>query len=122
MMLQVILYDGSCNLCKGTVNFIAKHDTNKLFTLLSLQSDEGQFYLKKYNLPTDNFDTVVLIKEDKAFTESTAVLKILKKLSHFSKYFYIFIIIPKVMRDFIYRLIAKNRYIFFKNNTTCELR
>ena len=99
-----------------------KHDTNNIYTFISLQSEEGQLYLNKYDLPTDDFDTVILIDKDEVFTASTAVLMIIKNLSSILKYLYIFIVIPPAIRDFIYKRIAKNRYALFGKSKTCELK
>ncbi|WP_415249072.1 thiol-disulfide oxidoreductase DCC family protein [Sulfurimonas sp.] len=109
----MVLFDGYCHLCNTTENFIIKHDINNLYTLISLQSEEGQLYLEKYSLPLDDFDTVILIENNKVYTASTAALMILKNLSGGVKYLYWFIVIPQVIRDFIYKLISKNRYTLF---------
>lgn len=98
-----------------------KHDSEKIYTYIPLQSEKGKTYLTKYNLPIDDFDTVILIENDKAYTASTAVLLILKNLSGFIQYLYVFIIIPPFLRDYIYKLIAKNRYTFFGKKKSCTI-
>lgn len=92
-----------------------------MYSLISLQSEEGQLYLKKYDLPIDDFDTVILIENDKVFTQSTAALMILKNLSGITSYLHILIIIPRALRDYIYKLIAKNRYSIFGKSKTCKI-
>ena len=118
-MLNIILFDGDCNLCNKTVNFITKHDSNNLYTFVSLQSQAGQSYLTKYNLALDDFDTVVLIENNEIYTASTAALMIVKNLRGFVKHLYLFIFIPRVIRDFIYKLISKNRYTLFGKANSC---
>jgi predicted DCC family thiol-disulfide oxidoreductase YuxK len=85
-----------------------------------LQSAKGQSLLKKYGLPADDFDTVVYIKAEKYFLKSSAILHIVKELGGIWKSFFIFIIIPVFIRDFIYTLIAKSRYRIFGRRESCE--
>ena len=87
---------------------------------MSLQSKEGQLYLRKYSLPLDDFDTVILIENDKAYVASTAALMIIKNLSGAVKYLNVLIVIPQRIRDFIYNLISKNRYALFCKSQTCK--
>jgi predicted DCC family thiol-disulfide oxidoreductase YuxK len=120
-MSGIILFDGVCNFCNSSVNFIIDRDTTNYFKFGALQSDEGQVLLKKHNQRTDSFDTLILIEDDYLYTRSTAALRIAKKLSGLWPLFYVFIIIPKFLRDPIYNLIAKNRYKMFGKKDTCRL-
>lgn len=120
-MSGIILFDGVCNFCNSSVNFIIDRDTTNYFKFGALQSDEGQALLRKHNQSTDSFDTLILIEGDKLYTRSTAALRIAKKLSGLWPLFYVFIIIPKFFRDPIYNLIAKNRYKVFGKKDTCRL-
>jgi len=117
----IILFDGFCNLCNGTVQFIIKRDSNYKFKFASLQSQIGQSLLKKHNLPINEIDTFVLIKENKYFIKSKAGLLVLKELNWFWKISYFFIIIPKPIRDFFYDIIAKKRYKVFGRKANCML-
>ena len=114
----IILFDGVCNLCSSSVQFILKRDKKKLFRFASLQSKAGQDYLKKFNLPGDTFNSFVLVEGDKIYTRSTAALKVAKNLKGWS-WLYAFRLVPKFIRDGIYNLIAKNRYLWFGNNDVC---
>jgi len=98
-----------------------KHDTKNLYTLLPLQSKEGQFYLKKYNLSPCDFDTVILIQNYEVYTASTAALMLIKNLSGIIRHFHFLIIIPQFIRDFIYNLIAKNRLTLFGKSKVCKI-
>ena len=118
---HIVLYDGDCNLCNTTVNFIQKRDYQKLFSLISLQSEEGQFYLQQNNLPLHNFDTAILIENNEVYTASTAGLRIIKELSGGVKYLSIFIVLPSCIRDPLYTLFAKNRYKLFGKKQSCNL-
>lgn len=117
----IILFDGVCNFCNFWVNFVIDNDKKDTFRFAALQSEKGQLLLQKLKLNTSDFDTFVLIVSNKYFTKSTAALKISKELSSIVKIFYIFIFFPKPIRDFIYDLIAKNRYKFFGKKEVCRI-
>lgn len=116
----IILFDGVCNLCNSSVNFIINRDRTDYFKFGALQSEEGTALLKKYHLNTDVFDTLILIENDRIYTRSTAALRIAKKLSGFWPLFYIFIIIPKILRDPIYKVVSNNRYKIFGKKESCR--
>ena len=114
----IVLFDGVCNLCSGSVQFILKRDKNNLFQFASLQSKPGQEYLKKFNLPADTFNSFVLVEGDNIYTRSTAALRIARNLKGW-KWLYGFRIVPKFIRDAVYNLIAKNRYRWFGKKDEC---
>jgi predicted DCC family thiol-disulfide oxidoreductase YuxK len=118
---DIILFDGVCNLCNGLVRFIIKRDKAGRFKFASLQSDIGLQWLKGFGMTNDKFESVVLIKDEKYYLKSTGVLKILRELDGIWKAFYIFIIIPRPLRDFVYNLIAKSRYRIFGKQDTCMI-
>lgn len=111
--MRVVLFDGVCNLCNSTIQFIIKRDVNNEFLFSSLQSEYGRQFLRKNNLSEKEYSTIILIEEDTYYTKSTAFLNILKHLKgyHFisKSLFYI----PKVLRDLCYSMISKNRYLIF---------
>ena len=115
----VILFDGVCNLCNASVQYVIKHDKKKLFRFVSLQSSFGESVLKQYDLPVNTFNSFILLSDNKIYTRSTAALLVAKKLSGLIKLFYGFIIIPKFIRDFVYDVIAKNRYKWFGKKEAC---
>jgi predicted DCC family thiol-disulfide oxidoreductase YuxK len=120
MYSPVILFDGICNLCNGTVQFLLKNDEKKVFKFASLQSDFAQEFLKNHQFPTDNFGTLILIENDKVFVKSEAAFKIAK---HLPKYAWmgIFSLIPRFITDFFYDIISKNRLKWFGKRETCWL-
>lgn len=118
---QIILFDGVCNFCNFWVNFIIDRDAADSFRFAALQSDKGQELLKKFKLNTGDFDTFILIDDEKFYKKSTAALRISKKLNGAWKIFYSLIIIPKPIRDFVYSLIANNRYKFFGKREVCRV-
>jgi len=118
---HILLFDGVCNLCNRVVQFVIKRDTKATIKFASLQSDAGQVLLKKVGLPTDDFTSIVLIINDKYYFKSSAGLRVLKELGGVWKLLYVFIFLPKPLRDFIYDLIAKNRYQMFGKRDVCML-
>jgi len=118
---KIILFDGVCNLCNASVNFIIDHDKNNLYKFASLQSSTGQEYLKSFDLTLDDFDTLILIDGDKFYTSSTAALMVAKDLDGIIRYLYYFIFIPPFFRDIVYKIISQNRYRIFGKNDTCHV-
>lgn len=119
-MSAIVLFDGECNLCDWSVQFILKRDPHGYFQFVSLQSEIGQTLLKKYNVPLTT-DSIVLIEKNAYYSESTAPLKIVRKLTGLWKLLYVAILIPKSLRDIVYKWIAKNRYKWFGKNEQCML-
>lgn len=115
----IILFDGICNLCNSSVQFIIKHDKKKQFRFASLQSTFGQSVLKKYNLPDNDFTSFILLENENLYTRSTAALKIFKHLNGIWPFFYAFIVVPKNLRDWGYNIVAKNRYKWFGKQESC---
>ncbi|WP_413533867.1 thiol-disulfide oxidoreductase DCC family protein [Empedobacter brevis] len=118
---KIILFDGICNLCNQSVQFVIEHDKKNQFQFASLQSDFGQNFLKENNINATQFDSVVFIEDDKFYTKSSAALKIAKYLDGIISWLTIFMIIPKPLRDLVYSLIAKNRYRWFGKQESCWL-
>ncbi len=117
--LPVILFDGVCNFCNKTINFIIGQDKNKVFRFAPLQSEVAQRLLEKYDLPKANLDSFILIDNGKAYKSSTAGLKLYKKLPWYWKWTQIFWIVPRFLRDAVYNFIAKNRYKWFGKKEKC---
>lgn len=117
----VILFDGVCNLCNGSVQYVIRHDKEGYYRFASLQSQAGQQFLRQYNLPVQDFNSFVLIEDGKVYTRSTAALKVAKKLSGMVKLLYGFIIVPAFIRDGVYNLISRNRYKWFGKKDSCMI-
>jgi len=116
----VILFDGYCNLCNATVDFIIRHDKQKKFRFASLKSDYGVEALKKISAPA-NLDSVILVYQARYYSESDAGLKIVGLLGFPWNTLTVFRIIPKKIRDKIYGRIAANRYKWFGKRDNCRL-
>lgn len=106
----IILIDGTCTFCSRSAMFIRKHCEPGTFLIFSLSSDEGKYYLNKYNFPIDYSDSIVMIEKNKVYLKSTAVLKICKKMNSVFSFLYIFIIIPPPVRNFVYNSITYFRH------------
>ncbi len=116
----IILFDGICNLCNSAVNFLLKHDKKKQFRFISLQSDEGKFFIRKYKIPA-NIDSVLLIKSSHVYFESDATVEIAALLNFPWNLMRIIKFIPRKVRDKIYRWVAKNRYNWFGKRESCRI-
>ena len=117
----VVLFDGVCNLCSTSVQFIIKHDSARTFRYASLQSNFGQQVLNEFGLPADELNSFILLEEGKIYTKSTGALRVTKKLDKLWPVLYGFMIVPKFIRDAVYRWVAHNRYKWFGKKEACWL-
>ena len=116
---SILLFDGVCNLCNRSVQFIIRIDKKERIRFAPVQSIPGQLLLKKYSVDPTVIDSVVYLSGEKVFLKSTAVLRILKDIGGGWKILYAFIIIPEFIRDYFYDLIAKSRYRIFGRRDSC---
>lgn len=116
---SIILFDGVCNLCNSSVQFVIRHDHNEIFKFASLQSETGKKYLNKFQLSENEFSSFILIENEKVFTKSTAALKVIKKLKGPIKMLYVLIVIPGFLRNIVYNIISTNRYKWFGKGSVC---
>jgi predicted DCC family thiol-disulfide oxidoreductase YuxK len=118
---SVILFDGVCNLCNASVQFIIKHDKKQLFRFAALQSAFGQNVVNKFNLADKNIDSVILLENNSVLLKSDAALRIAKQLGGIYSMLYVFIVLPKFFRNRIYDFIARNRYRWFGKQESCMI-
>ena len=116
---KVVLFDGVCNVCSASVQFIHKRDPQGHFKFAALQSDAGREILDGFGLRTDDFDTIVLVDGERHYTRSTAALRIARQLRGLWPLMYGFIVVPRFLRDAVYNLIARNRYTWFGRKDEC---
>ena len=114
---HIVLFDGLCNLCSGSVQWIIQHDKNEVLKFTSLQSEIGKKLCTEYGI-SEEYDSIIYIKNGTVFYKSTAALNIARHCGVW-KFWYVFIVVPAFIRDFIYDLIAKNRYRWFGKKTVC---
>lgn len=117
----IIFFDGVCNLCNSSVQFVLKRDKKHHFVFAALQSDVARDILLQYPTKITEKDSILLLQDKKLYAESTAALLIAKQFSGIWKLLQGFWIVPKFARDFIYRWIAKNRYKWFGKRETCMI-
>jgi predicted DCC family thiol-disulfide oxidoreductase YuxK len=116
----IILFDGVCNLCNGFINFLIDRDAKKQFKFASLQSSFGESILLKNNLPTDDYQSVIILENEELFTKSSAIFKVIERLPNW-RWLRIFKVLPNFILDGIYGLIARNRYHIFGKRDSCRL-
>ncbi len=121
MEKPLILFDGVCNLCNSSVQFIIKNDPAGDFKFAALQSEIGQDILKRFNMKTDEYGTFILYENGEIYTKSTGVLHVIKHFKNYYRFFYFFIVIPPFIRDYLYNFVARNRYRFFGKKDACMI-
>ena len=118
---SIILFDGVCNLCNSSVQFIIKRDSTCKFKFASLQSPLGKYYLDQFNLPSDNLESVILFKNGILYQKSNAAFEIVKNLDGLWPALYVFKIVPRILRDWMYTIIGNNRYAWFGKKNACMI-
>src|SRR5262245_1996434 len=117
----VVLFDGVCNVCNTSVNFIIDRDAAGYFQFAALQSDAAQPYLTHCNLPSDFLEGVVLWEDGRCFTRSTAVLRILRRLRGVWVWSYALVLLPRFLRDPAYDWFIRRRYRWFGKRDECRV-
>lgn len=118
---SVLLFDGVCNLCNSSVNFILARDPKAKFRFASLQSDEGQALLQEFEDRPSDLSSVVLIEDGQLYARSDAALRVARQLSGGWPLLYAFIVLPRALRDAVYDWIARNRYRWFGKRDSCMM-
>lgn len=118
---NIILFDGVCNLCNASVLFVIERDKKNVFQFASLQSSFGQQVLKKHQLSSSDFDSMILLQDGIIHQRSDAALRIAKELSGAWKLLYGFIIVPRFIRNGVYNFVARNRYKWFGKQEACMI-
>ena len=118
--MKVVLFDGVCNFCSASVQFIIARDKKSVFHFAALQSDAGKDVLAKHHLSQGGDpESIVLVDGDRTYTHSSAALRIAKDLSFPWFFGYVFLVVPRFLRDAVYRVIAKNRYRWWGKKDAC---
>ena len=117
----IVLFDGQCNLCSGTVRFLVPRDPRANLCFAALQSETGQRLLKKFDLSTDALDTFILIEGERCYLKSGGALRVTRYLRFPWPLLRVFLIVPTFLRDVIYDFVARNRYDWFGHLNHCPL-
>jgi predicted DCC family thiol-disulfide oxidoreductase YuxK len=119
---KLILFDGVCNLCDASVQYIIKFDKNDVFRYTALQSEVGQEIINKFNIDTAKTDSILLYSKENGISyKSTAALKIASQLGFPRNVMAIFLIVPTFIRNWVYDYIAKNRYKWYGKKDECMI-
>jgi predicted DCC family thiol-disulfide oxidoreductase YuxK len=115
----VILFDGVCNLCNKTIQFVIRHDPNEVYRFASFQSNFGKEMLQYFKINDQKFETFILLENGKIYDRSSGALRVCKKLKGGWKMLCAFLIVPKFIRDSVYNIVARNRYKWFGKEESC---
>lgn len=118
---SIILFDGVCNFCNGWVKFVIRRDRKAQFRFSSYQSEVAKRLFQAHHIDPAGVDSIILMENGHCYTESTAVLHILRKMDGIWPGLYVLIWIPRPLRDGVYRWFAKNRYRFFGKQSACMI-
>ena len=118
---HVIFFDGICNPCNSSINFVIDRDPKEYFKFASLQSPIAKEILSAYEVNSIDLESIIFYSNHKVYHRSRAALEIVKRMKGAWPILYIFIIIPKFIRDFFYNLVARNRYKWFGKQDTCRI-
>jgi predicted DCC family thiol-disulfide oxidoreductase YuxK len=117
----VVLFDGVCNLCNGSVQFIVRHDPAGRFRFASLQSEAGRALLRRHGMDTEELSSVVLVEGGRAYSRSDAALRIAGGLGGAWKAAGALRAVPRPLRDLVYEWVARNRYRWFGKQEACMI-
>jgi len=118
----IVLFDGVCNFCNGSIRFIIARDRNSYFRFAPLQSELARQLLAEHKLQSNSMDSMVVIEGDRVWSRSTASLRIARRLRFpWPLLYYLFIAIPPILRDAIYDAFARRRYRWFGRTDSCPL-
>lgn len=119
---KLILFDGVCNLCNSSVQYIINHDKHDIFLFAPLQGETGQKIISYFNIDTSKTDSIILYSEEKGIDyKSTAALKIATKIGFPQNLLSAFLIVPAFIRNWVYDFIARNRYKWYGKKDECMI-
>jgi predicted DCC family thiol-disulfide oxidoreductase YuxK len=118
--MKIVFFDGYCSLCNGLVDWLMKVDKTGELKFASLQGENAKKLLEKNSMPLD-INTVIYLRDDQKYDRSTAILMIFSDVGGVWRLARVFFIIPKFIRDLIYKLIANNRYRVFGKRNSCRI-
>jgi predicted DCC family thiol-disulfide oxidoreductase YuxK len=117
---KIVFFDGVCNLCNASVQFLIRHNKKNSIRFASLQSEFAKNALSPYQTPND-LDSILYLKGNKIYVKSDAILNLLPELNNFYSLFTFLKFIPRPIRDFVYDFVAKRRYQWFGKRNECWL-
>jgi predicted DCC family thiol-disulfide oxidoreductase YuxK len=118
---NLILFDGVCNLCNASVQFVIRHDRAGKFRFAAIQSEIGREIFQRHGLDPANLQTFVLITDGRIFVRSDAAIEVVARFGGAWRLLRIFSLVPRSVRDAIYSFIAQNRYRWFGRQEVCMI-
>ncbi len=118
---KLILFDGVCVLCNGTMRFVMKHEREAVFHFAAIQSEAGQKLLAAHGQETEDWDSVVVIEDGRVSRKSDAAIRIARYLKAPWRWLGVIRILPRGLRDWLYDRVARNRYRLFGRYEVCML-
>ena len=119
---KLILFDGVCNLCNASIQYVIKHDKKNIFLFTPLDSEIAKHVIKTYQIDSSTIDSIILYEPTKGVKiKSSAALQIASKLGFPRNLLTIFFIIPPFIRNWVYDFVAKNRYKWYGKREECMI-
>ena len=115
----IILFDGVCNFCSSSVQFVIKRDPTGKFNFCQLQSTKGKALLSQYGIVDDDLTSIILIQNNKSYKKSSAALQIARQLNKAWPLLSVFLLLPPFIRDRVYDFIGNHRYKWFGKKEAC---
>lgn len=119
--MKIILFDGVCNFCNATVNFILKRDKQEIFRFAPQQSEQGRRLLEQHGKADTALKTIVFIDGDEWTEGMEAVIGITRQLKSYAWLSFLLRIIPRKISNALYTFVARNRYRWFGKRDSCRL-
>ncbi len=116
---QILLFDGVCNLCNAVVQFVLRHDKHNQLSFASLQSPFGKAALQQHGLESKDLKTFVYLRDEKAYTRSTAFIYLMRDLGGGFRLLEVCWIFPRFLRDAVYHAVSRTRYSIFGKSAEC---
>ena len=117
--MPILLFDGHCNLCNAWVQYVVKRDSSSTIRFASLQSVAGRRLLEEHKIDANYIDSLVLFEEERFSVSSNAALRTLSYFDGWERHLIFLSVVPRSLRDLVYRFIAKNRYKWFGRREQC---
>ena len=117
--MPILLFDGHCNLCNAWVQYVVKRDSSSTVRFASLQSGAGRRLLEEHKIDENYIDSLVLFEEERFSVSSDAALRTLSYFDGWERHLIFLSVVPRSLRDLVYRFIAKNRYKWFGRREQC---
>ena len=118
---HIVLFDGVCNFCNGAVNFIIRRDPQRRFAFAPLQTSPGRSLMQEYQVHENAVDMLVVIKNGRCYLGADAALEIVRDLTGPWSLLRVFKIVPRPLRDYFYKVFARNRYRLFGKKEACMI-